>query len=137
MGENSAPGFKNHPDHRIAVRPAGGRVQVRAGGEIVADTRDAIRLDEPHVGHVVAPVVYYIPRQDVNMARLVRSAQQTYCPFKGQASYYSLKDGPENAAWSYEQPYDEMLAIKQCLAFYPDKVDAIVVDGSERPASGD
>jgi uncharacterized protein (DUF427 family) len=49
------------------------------------------------------------------MKRLVRTAHQTYCPFKGQASYYSLKDGPENAVWTYEQPYDEMLAIKDCL----------------------
>jgi uncharacterized protein (DUF427 family) len=48
---------------------------------------------------------------------------QTYCPFKGTASYYSLNNGPENAVWSYEQPYDEMSVIKERLAFYPDKVD--------------
>jgi len=127
MGENSAPGFKRYPDHHITARTAGVHVEVRFKGEIIADTRDAIRLDEPHVGHVVAPVVYYIPRQDVRMERLVRTAHQTYCPFKGQASYYSLKDGPENAVWTYEQPYDEMVAIKECLAFYPDKVDSIAV----------
>jgi uncharacterized protein (DUF427 family) len=73
----------------------------------------------------VAPVVYYIPRSDVKMERLVRSAHHTYCPFKGQASYFSLKDGPENAVWSYEQPYDEMAALKDLLAFYPDRVDSI------------
>ena len=61
------------------------------------------------------------------MERLERTAHQTYCPFKGQASYYSLKDGPENAVWSYEQPYNEMLAIKDCLAFYPDKVESIAI----------
>lgn len=126
MSANSGPGFKTYPNHRITTQPAGVHIQVSFKGEVIADTRDAIRLDEPHVGHVVAPLVYYIPRKDVKMERLVRTGHQTYCPFKGQASYYSLKDGPENAVWTYEQPYDEMLAIKEHLAFYPDKVDTLV-----------
>ena len=126
MSANPAPGFKDHPDHRITTRPAGEHVQVRFNGDVIADTTDAIRLEETHVGHVVAPVVYYVPRKDVKMERLVRSDHHTDCPFKGQASYYSLKDGPENAVWTYEQPYDEMLAIKDRLAFYPDKVDTVV-----------
>jgi len=102
------------------------RVQIKFNGELIADTRNAVQLEETHVGHVVAPVVYYIPRKDVKMERLVRTSHQTSCPFKGEASYYSLKDGPENAVWTYEQPYDEMLAIRELLAFYPDKVDTIV-----------
>jgi uncharacterized protein (DUF427 family) len=57
------------------------------------------------------------------MRGLVRTRHETTCPFKGQASYYSLKGGPENAAWSYERPYDEMTAIKDLLAFYPDKFE--------------
>ena len=127
MGANSGPGFKTYPDHRVTTRPAGAHVQVRFRGEVIADTRDAIQLEETHVGHVVAPVVYYLPRKDVRMDRLVRTDHHTYCPFKGHASYYSLKDGPENAVWTYEQPYDEMLAIKDLLAFYPDKVDSIAI----------
>jgi uncharacterized protein (DUF427 family) len=63
----------------------------------------------------------------VRMERLVRTDHQTYCPFKGEASYYSLRDGPENAVWTYEQPYDEMLAIREHLAFYPDKVEIVSV----------
>lgn len=126
MSANSAPGFKDYPDHRITTRPAGEHVQIRFNGEVIADTTDAVRLEETHVGHVVAPVVYYLPRKDVRMDRLVRTDHHTDCPFKGQASYYSLKDGPENAVWTYEQPYDEMLAIKDHLAFYPDKVDTVV-----------
>lgn len=125
MSTNSGPGFKTYPNHHITTKPAGVHVQVRFKGDLIADTRDAIRLDETHVGHVVAPVVYYIPRKDVRMERLVRTDHETYCPFKGQASYYSLKDGPENAVWTYETPYDEMLAIKEHLAFYPDQVDTI------------
>jgi len=125
MSANPAPGYKQYPQHRISTKPAKVRVQVTYKGELIADTRNAIELHETHVGHVVAPVVYYIPRKDVKMERLVRTSHETSCPFKGQASYYSLKDGAENAVWTYEQPYDEMLAIKELLAFYPDKVDTI------------
>jgi uncharacterized protein (DUF427 family) len=124
---NSGPGWTQHPEHRIATRPAGVRVQVRAGGDVIADTTDAIALEERRVGSTVAPVVYYIPRKDVKMDRLVRTSHSTYCPFKGHASYYSLANGPENAVWSYEDPYDEMLVIKDLLAFYPNKVDSIDV----------
>jgi len=120
---NPAPGFKEYPQHRVATRPAGRRVQVRIGNEVIADSTDAVALEETHVGKVLAPVVYYLPRKDVKMDRLKRTAHSTHCPFKGDASYYSLEGGPENAAWSYEQPFDEMEAIRGHLAFYPDKVE--------------
>jgi uncharacterized protein (DUF427 family) len=117
---NSGPGYAKHPEHRITTRPADMRVQVKVNGEVIADTRDAIELKEASY-----PVVYYVPRRDVKMDRLVRTSHTTYCPFKGHASYFSLADGPENAVWSYEQPYDEVAVIKDLLAFYPDKVDSI------------
>ena len=125
MTTNSAPGYKTHPDHRIATQPAGERVRVTFKGEVIADTREAIQMEEAMQGSTVAPAVYYIPRKDVRMQRLARTSHSTYCPFKGHASYFSLVDGPENAVWSYEQPYDEMMAIKDRLAFYPDKVESI------------
>jgi len=120
MSTNSGPGYKKNPDHRVATRPACVRVQVVFRGEVMADTRDAVRLDE--ADH---PTVYYLPRKDVKMNRLVRTHHQSHCPVKGQASYYSIKDGPENAVWSYEQPYDEVAVIRERLAFYPNKVDSI------------
>ena len=120
MSGNSGPGYAKHPEHRITTNPAKARVQVILGGEIIADTNDAIAMHEG-----TYPVVYYVPRRDVKMDRLVRTSHTTYCPFKGHASYFSLADGPENAVWSYEQPYDEVLVIKDRLAFYPDKVDSI------------
>jgi uncharacterized protein (DUF427 family) len=127
---NPAPGFEKHPGHRITAKPAGKRVQVRFKGEVIADTRHAVALEEPMGGSTVSPVVYYVPRGDVKMDRLVRTGHRTYCPFKGDASYYSLRNGPENAVWTYEEPYDEMLAIKGLLSFYPDKVDSIAfLDG--------
>jgi uncharacterized protein (DUF427 family) len=120
---NSAPGWKSRPDHRITTKPAGARVRVTFNGEVIADSREAVRMDE---GSYAA--VYYIPRKDVKMERFVRTTHTTYCPFKGHASYYTLSSGDrmaENAVWSYETPYDEMGVIKELLAFYPDKVDSI------------
>jgi uncharacterized protein (DUF427 family) len=124
---NPAPGFKKYPEHRLTTQPARGRVQVRYHGELIADTTSAVEMHEKSsTGKVVAAVVYYLPRKDVKMERLARTAHTTYCPFKGNASYFSLAGGPENAVWSYEQPYDEMLAIQELLAFYPDKFEISV-----------
>lgn len=122
---NPAPGYKTYPNHRLALKPAGVRVRVAFKGEVIADSANAMALEEGMGGSTVAPVVYYVPRKDVKMDRLVRTSHETYCPFKGYASYFSLRNGPENAVWTYEQPYDEMLALKGLLAFYPDKVDSI------------
>ena len=120
---NPAPGYKKYPGHRIAAKQAAERVRVKFKGEVIADTKDSVALEEAMSGSTVAPIVYYIPRKDVKMDRLVRTSHRTHCPFKGDASYFSLKDGPENAVWSYEQPYDEMSVIEDRLAFYPDKVE--------------
>jgi len=82
------------------TKPVGVRVQIKFKGEVIADTKDATRPRNPF-GHVVAPVVYYIPRKDVKMDA---SCAQHETPVRSrQASYYSLKDGPENAVWSYER----------------------------------
>jgi uncharacterized protein (DUF427 family) len=120
---NPAPGFKKYPRHKVSTQPSSAHVVVKYDGQVIADTRNAVEMHETHEGHVVAPVVYYLPRKDARMERLERTSHQTQCPFKGSASYYSLKEGPENAVWSYEQPYDETLAIKELLAFYPDKFE--------------
>ena len=115
---NPAPGFKKRPDWRIVTQPAGRRVQVKLGGEVIADTANAVRMEEG-----TYPAVYYFPRADVKMDRLERTTHKTHCPFKGDASYYSFKGGAENAVWSYEAPYDEMQSIAGLVAFYPDKVE--------------
>jgi len=122
---NPAPGLKKYPGHSVSTNASSTHVKVMLGGEVIADTREAVELHEStgQGKKTLAPVVYYIPRKDVKMDRLVRSAHQTHCPFKGDASYFSVAGGPENAVWSYETPYDEMLAIKERLAFYPDKFE--------------
>jgi uncharacterized protein (DUF427 family) len=127
---NSGPGYKRHPEHRVEVERANERVKVTFNGDVIADTTDAIRLREADY-----PPVYYVPRRDVRMDRLIRTEHHTYCPFKGDASYFTLSSGrtAENAVWSYEKPYDEVIAIKDHLAFYPDRVDSI--SAAPSPAS--
>lgn len=124
MSSNSGPGYKKHPEHRVEIERANERVRVTFNGEVIADTTDAIRLREANY-----PPAYYVPRRDVKMDRLVRTEYHTYCPFKGDASYFTLSSGrtAENAVWSYEKPYDEVIDIKDRVAFYPDRVDSIAV----------
>ncbi len=104
---------------KITIRPAGVRVRVRFNGELIAESGDALVLEEGSY----APV-FYLPRKDVKMERLVRTSHTTHCPHKGDASYYSVSNGRTalNAVWSYEQPLEAMQAIKELLAFYPNQV---------------
>lgn len=119
---NPAPGFRKIPRSHIVTQPAGRRVRVTLGGAPLADSRDALEMREGDY-----PPVYYLPRKDVRMERLERSAHATHCPFKGDAAHFSAVNGAQNVAWSYERPYDEMLEIRDLVAFYPKRVDAITV----------
>ncbi len=106
----------------MKIGPAGVRVRITFNGEVIADSRDALRLEEGKY----APV-YYVPRKDVKMERLIRTSHTSHCPHKGDATYYSICNGQtaRNAVWSYEQPIEAVAAIREHLAFYPDKVDSI------------
>ena len=109
------------PDHPITIERNPNRVVVSVGGHIVADTREALTLRE-----AAYPPVQYIPRKDVDMTLLARTDHATYCPYKGECSYFSIPLGDDrsvNAVWSYEAPYAAVGAIKDHLAFYPDRVD--------------
>lgn len=111
---------RNHP---IDVEPNAHTVVVTFAGREVARTRRALTLQES-----VYPAVQYIPRADVDMTLLERTARSTHCPYKGDAAYYSIAAGgrrAENAVWTYEAPFDGVAAIKDHLAFYPDRVDSI------------
>lgn len=108
------------PHHPITIEPAPGRIRVSAGGVVIADTTHALTLREASY-----PAVYYIPRADADPARLERTDRVTHCPYKGDASYFSIRTDAgtlDNAIWSYETPYPAMSAIAGHLAFYPDKV---------------
>jgi uncharacterized protein (DUF427 family) len=125
------PGEENHmsekpiripgPDHPITITRNPGRVVVKVGGKTLADSHNALTLRESSY-----PPVQYIPRADVDMALLERTDHATYCPYKGDCSYFSVPSGGErllNAIWSYEAPYDAVSAIKNHLAFYPDRFE--------------
>jgi uncharacterized protein (DUF427 family) len=115
------------PDHPITLEPNPARVVVSVAGRAVADTSHALTLRE-----ATYPAVQYIPRDDVDLSLLERTDRATYCPYKGECAYYSIPAGgarSANAVWTYEAPYEAVAAIKDHLAFYPDRVDAI----EERP----
>lgn len=111
------------PGHPITVTPNKKRVRVIVGGQTIADTAHALRLQEASY-----PAVLYIPRADVRMDLFTKTSHASHCPYKGDASYYSVAAGgttAANAAWSYETPFPAMAEIKEDLAFYPNRVDAI------------
>jgi uncharacterized protein (DUF427 family) len=113
------------PDHPITVECNLKRVVVSFAGRVIADTQDALTLREAHY-----PAVQYIPRKDVDMTLLVRTQRTTYCPYKGDASYFNIPAGGErsiDAVWTYESPYAAVADITDHLAFYPDRVDAIEI----------
>jgi uncharacterized protein (DUF427 family) len=112
----------NHP-HAITIEPNPNRVKVTFNGTVLADTRRALILREGPL-----PPAQYIPREDVVMANLRPTSHSTHCPFKGDASYFTVSAGgktAENAVWTYETPLEAVADIKRYLAFYPDKMDAV------------
>jgi len=114
-------------EHPITVEANPKRVIVTVAGRVIADSRHAMTLRE-----AAYPAAQYIPRGDVDMTLLQRTDQATYCPYKGDCAYYSIPMGgarSANAVWTYEAPYAAVGAIKDHLAFYPDRVDAIEEQG--------
>lgn len=108
------------PDHPITITQNPRRVRVTAGDIVIAESTKALTLKEAKY-----PAVQYVPREDANMDLLERTDRTTHCPYKGDASYYSIKaDGKtlDNAIWTYETPFPAMAEISGHLAFYPDKV---------------
>lgn len=117
------------PDHPIRIERNPHHIVLRVAGQVIADTRAALTLHEASY-----PPVQYIPRKDVDMAQLQRTSHATYCPYKGDCAYYSIPAGADhsiNAVWTYEHPYPATEAIKDYLAFYPDRVDAIEETSTE------
>jgi uncharacterized protein (DUF427 family) len=121
-------GHPRDPYHRVDARSSQRRVRVRVAGEVVADTRRAVFLFE--TGH---PTRYYIPRADVRADLLTPTKRSTTCPYKGNASYWSITLGGrviEDAVWAYLDPIPDCPQIKDLLCFYPEKVEAIEVEGA-------
>lgn len=122
---SKSPGHAKWPDHQVKELHSDQHVRVEVDGELIADSRNVVRVDEDK-----HPVRYYFPRTDVRMELLERSATTTECPFKGTATYFHLRTGDrklEDAAWSYETPYDEHLGLRDRLAFYDERYPDIRV----------
>ena len=123
------PILQPSPSHPITITANPARVVVSVGGRVVADSQRALTLRE-----AAYPPVQYVPIADVDRSLLERTDTATYCPFKGDASYYTVTvDGKQavDAVWFYESPYPAVAEIKDHVAFYPDRVDSIV----EEPAA--
>ena len=121
------------PDHPISIQRNAARVVISVAGRVVADTDNALTLREADY-----PAVQYIPREDVDFSQLERTDHATYCPYKGECSYYSVPAGGEksvNAVWTYEDPYPAVAQIKGHVAFYPDRVDEIAEQLPTTPES--
>ena len=114
------------PDHPISIERNPAHVVVSVAGRLIADTDNALTLRESDY-----PAVQYIPREDVDLAQLERTDDVTYCPYKGDCSYYSVPAGGKksvNAVWTYENPFPAVAQIKGHVAFYPERVDEIAED---------
>jgi len=123
---NQAPGFHKHPGYKVDIAHHPKRVTVMFKGEIVADSREALEINETGISPV-----YYVPKHDVLMDLFERTETETYCPFKGQATYWTLPIGDAvsaDAAWSYAAPYDGCQPLSGHLSFYSDRVDEVNTD---------
>jgi uncharacterized protein (DUF427 family) len=122
---NKSPGHKKWPDHQVREAHVAQVVKVKFNGEVIAESRDVICVDEDK-----SPKRYYFPRSDVRMQTLQPTASITECPYKGRATYFDLSAGGKllkDAVWTYESPYDEHADLAQRLAFYDDKYPDIRV----------
>jgi len=115
--------YHRYPDYRVTLEPNPARVRVCFAGEVVADSTRSLIVHETEHDDVV-----YLPREDVRMERLERSDHSTHCPFKGDASYWTIRTGgetAENAVWSYEDPFDEVAGLRGYLAFRRDRTELV------------
>jgi uncharacterized protein (DUF427 family) len=122
---SKSPGHRKSPEHKVQELPMAQRVVVAVGGEKVAESDDVIKVEED--GHRDR---YYFPRSDIRMDALERTETTSVCPFKGVAHYFSLEAGGKtlaDAAWTYEDPYDEHLALKERVAFYEERAPEIEI----------
>ena len=126
---NPAPGYATKPEHRVALLPETRRVRVTFAGTVIADSRAALRVEE--TGH---EPVHYVPEKDVRLDLMQATEHHSYCPFKGDCSYWTVeidgggaKQRAENAVWGYRTPYDEASGLAGHYAFYKSRVDAVEV----------
>ncbi len=115
--------YHEFPDYRVDLEPNPKRVRIALGTHTIAESEHSLHVRETKHDQVV-----YIPREDVHMDLLERTDHETFCPFKGEACHWTIRVGDrvaENAIWSYEDPYEEVAELRECMAFYVDRIDAL------------
>ncbi len=120
MGQRSSA-FAKYPSYRVDLEPNPQRVRAVFNGETVADSKQALVVRE-----TAHKPIYYFPRDDVRLDLMERTDHHTFCPFKGEASYWTLRCGnqrAENAVWSYEDPFEEVAGLRDYMSFYGDTVE--------------
>lgn len=118
--------YDKHPDYRVDLEPNSQRVRVELGGEVIAESEQTLLVKETNLGPVI-----YIPRSDVDFDKLKATRHTTFCPFKGDASYWTVRAAgreEENAVWGYDDPFDEVAGLEGYVAFYEDRFDWTVSD---------
>lgn len=119
--------YHEHPDYRVDLEPNPERVRVRLGETLIADSERTLLVKETRL-----PPVVYFPREDVRMELLERTAHETFCPFKGEASYWTIRIGEkteENAVWTYEDPFAEVKGLQNYVAFYAGRGELVLTLG--------
>lgn len=117
----------NEPRHFMRLKPAPRRVQVLRNGEILADTTQAMRLTE--IGRDIYDPVFYIPEEDIIAKMTIIDGKSSHCPLKGDASYFAYNND-DPIAWTYDRPFEFTAALKDLVAFYPDKVTVMEIGDS-------
>ena len=133
VADNKAPGYRTNPTHRVDIGAATGRLRIAFKGTVLADSAHALVVDETKYERV-----YYLPRADVRMEHLRRTAHGSHCPYKGDASSWTVVVGgeeAENAAWSYETPFDEAAPLRGLVAFWIKRLPGAVVSVNEEKGS--
>ena len=123
---NPAPGFEKHPGYAVDIEVKDVRLRVLAGATVIADSTHPVAVTETK-----HHPVWYLPLDDVDASIITATATSTFCPFKGYASYWTISTAHgdlEDVMWSYREPFDECLELKDYVAFYTDRVD-LEIDG--------
>lgn len=136
MSGNGGPGYREHPNYRVDIHPINSTVEIELDDIVVCRTTSALEVLETHHRPVI-----YVPKSDIGPEYVHASDTETYCPFKGFASYWSLKVNDrrvEDVFWFYAQPFDEVFKLAEYVGVYANRVDAIRRDGEmvDRRAPG-
>ncbi len=134
MSNNPGPGYRHHPGYKVQIEPVAGKLELFVGGQLLGATERAVHVLE--TGHAAA---LYLPLDELDPARLQASDTHTYCPFKGDANYWSVKlsgDVVADVFWEYARPFDEVAGLQGYAGVYLNRVSAVHLNGAPMDGAG-